>query len=48
MKVVPVAYPMDPHEAPMMQSMMECYNVIGGPEDEDDPRNFNILESKGI
>ena len=47
LKVVPVAYPMDPHEAPMMQSMMECYNVIGRPEDEDDPPNINIQETKG-
>ena len=47
MKIVLVTYPMDSHEAPIMQSMMECYNVTGGPEDEDDPRNVNIPESKG-
>ena len=31
----------------MMQSMMECYNVIGGPDDGYDPRNINTPESKG-
>ena len=26
--------------------MVECYNVTGGPEDEDDPRNVNIPKSE--
>ena len=30
-----------------MQSMMECYNVSGEPEDDDDIQNINILEMKG-
>ena len=42
LKVVPFAYPLDPHEAPIMKSMMECYNVTGGPDDGDDPRNIDI------
>ena len=32
----------------MMQSMMECYKVIGGPSDGDDPRNINIPKSERI
>ena len=47
LKVVPVAYPVDLHVAPMMQSMMECYNVTRGPDDGDDPRNTNIQEIEG-
>ena len=47
LKVVLVAYLMDPHEAPIMQSMMECYNVMRGPKDEDEWRNINIPETKG-
>ena len=31
----------------MMQSMMECHNVTWGPNDGDEPRDINILESKG-
>ena len=27
--------------------MMECYNVYGGPEDDDEPQNINILEIEG-
>ena len=46
-KVVPVAYIVDPHVRCVMQSMMECYNVTGGPNDGDDPQNINILETKG-
>ena len=30
-----------------MQSMLECYNVIGGPDDGDDLQNNNIPETKG-
>ena len=48
LEVVPVAYPMESHEVPMMQSMMECYNVTGGLDDGDNPRNINIPESEGI
>ena len=29
LKVVPFAYPMDPHAHCHMQLMMECYNVSG-------------------
>ena len=47
LKVVPVSYPGDPHEVPMMQSMMECYNVTGGPDDGDDPWNIIIPEREG-
>ena len=36
MNVVPVAYPLDPHEICPMQLMMECYNVTRGPYDGDD------------
>ena len=31
-----------------MQSMIKCFNVTGGPDDGDDPRNINIPETKGI
>ena len=47
LKFVPVAYPVDLHEEPMMKSMMECHNVTGGPEDEDDTRNINIPKIEG-
>ena len=47
LKVVSVAYPIYPHETPMMQLMMECYNIIGGPNDGDDPRNINIPKYEG-
>jgi hypothetical protein len=47
LQVVPVAYPADPHTHCQMQSLMECFNISGGPEDGDDPRNVNILESEG-
>ena len=36
LKVVPVAYPVDPHAHCHMQSMMECYNVSGKLEDDDE------------
>ena len=45
LKVVPVAYHMDTHENCQMHSLIECYNVIGGPEDDDDPCNINIQET---
>ena len=48
MKVVLVAYPMDPHVHCHMQSMMECYNYVSGElENDDELRNINILETKG-
>ena len=46
-EIVPVAFPEESHELPMMQLMMECYNVTGGPDDGDDPRNINIPELEG-
>ena len=36
LKVIPVTYLVDPHVHCQMQSMMECYNVTGGLEDDDD------------
>ena len=36
LKVVPVAYLVDPHAHFHMQLMMECYNVSGEPEDDDE------------
>ena len=47
MKVVPVAYLVDPHVKCLMQSMMEFYNVTGGPEDGDDLWNINISKKEG-
>ena len=47
MEIVPVAYPVDSHEAPMMHSMMGFYNVTGGPYDGEHPRNINIPEYEG-
>ena len=35
LKVVLVAYPVDPHAHCHMQSMMECYNVSGKRDDDD-------------
>ena len=31
-----------------MQSMMECYNILGESEDDDELRNINIPETEGI
>ena len=45
LNVVLVAYPMDPHVQCHMQSIMECYNMSGEPEDDDELRNINILET---
>ena len=42
LNVVPVAYSVYPHAMHRMKSMMECYNVIGEPNDGDDPKNINI------
>ena len=39
---------MDPNVQCPMQSMMECYNVFGGPRDDEDLRNINIPRTKGI
>ena len=36
LKVVPVAYPMDPHAHCHPQSMMQCYNLSGELEDDDE------------
>ena len=47
LKVLPVTYPVDTHVQCHMQSMMTCYNLSGEPEDDDELRNVNILESKG-
>ena len=45
LKVVLVAYPVDPHAHCHKQSMMECYNVSGEPKDDDELQNINILET---
>ena len=47
LKVVPVAYLVDPHAHCLMQSMMTCYNLSREPEDDDELWNVNILESEG-
>ena len=47
LKVVPIAYLIDPHVRCHMKSMEECYNVSGEPEDDDEIWNINILEMKG-
>ena len=44
LKVVPVAYPGNPHVHFHMQLMMECCNVSGRPKDDDELQNINILE----
>ena len=46
LKVVLVAYPVDPHAHCHMQLMMECYNVSGEPHD-DDLWNIKISETEG-
>ena len=47
LKVVPVAYPGNPHVHFHMQLMMECCNVSGRPKDDDELQNINILEIEG-
>ena len=47
LKLVPVAYPVDPHVQCHMKSMMECYNVSGEPEDDDKLQNINISNIEG-
>ena len=47
LKVVPVAYLLDPHVHFHMQPMMECYNVSGKPEDDYELWNINIPKTKG-
>ena len=47
LKVIPAAYPVDPHVHCSIQSMMTCYNLFGEPEDDDELRNVNIPESEG-
>ena len=46
LKVVAVAYLVDLHAHCHMQSMMECYNVAGEPND-DDLQDINILKTEG-
>ena len=46
LKVVWVAYPVDPHESCHIRPMMECYNMFGGPADNDGLQNINIPETK--
>ena len=48
LKVVPVAYLVDPHAHCHMQSMMECYNLSGESKDNDELHNINIPKTKGI
>ena len=48
LKVLLVAYPVDLHAHCQIQSMMECYNVLGGPDDDDDLWNINIPKVEGI
>ena len=47
MKVVPVAYPVDPHAHCHMQSMMECYKISGESKEDDEQCNINIPETEG-
>ena len=47
LKIVPVEYPIDPHVQCHMQSIMECYNMFGEPEYDDELRNINILKTEG-
>ena len=47
LKVVPTAYPLDPHAQFHIPSLTTCYNISREPEDDDDMRNVNILESEG-
>ena len=47
LNVVPVSYPVDPHAHCHMQSMMECYNVSGELEDDDELQNINISDAEG-
>ena len=47
LKVIPIAYPIDPHANCSIQSMMTCYNLSGKPEDDENLWNVNILEFEG-
>ena len=47
LKVIPIAYLVDPHAHFHIQSMMECYNLFGEPQDDDELRNINIPKTKG-
>ena len=47
LKVIPVAYPVDPHANCSIQSMMICYNLSGESKDDDELQNVNIPESEG-
>ena len=48
LKVIPVAYPIDPHAHCSIQYMMSCYNLSREPKDDDELWNVNIPESEGI
>ena len=38
---------MEPHAHYYIQSIMECNNISGEPEDDDELHNINIPETKG-
>ena len=42
LKVVSIEYLVDLHAYCQMQLMMECYNVLGGSDDDDHLQNINI------
>ena len=44
LEIIPVELPTGSQETPVTQLMSECYNVMGDPNNEDDPRAINILE----
>ena len=47
MKVVLVAYLVDPHAHCHIQSMMKCYDILGELEDDDELCNINIPDIEG-
>ena len=47
LEIILVPFLEESHEIPVMQSMMDCYNITRGPDDGDDLRNINIPESEG-
>ena len=47
LKIIPVAYLVDPHVHYSMQSMMTCYNLSEELEYDDELWNVNIPESEG-
>ena len=46
LKVVPIAYPVDPHAHCHIKSMMECCNLFGELEDDDELHNINSPETE--